>query len=138
MTHPSFSGAPLQEEQHRSVLHSVEFLYWEDCPSHERALELLKEAMCEEDIRAEFYLYRLESDPEAEEVGFPGSPTIRVDGADIDPAPDTPIGLSCRAYRLDAGRISPLPPKEKIVQALRKIGHDPAGARATSEFLPCR
>ena len=61
------------------------------------------------------------AEPEAERLRFPGSPTIRVDGADIDPigADEQPFGLTCRLYRRADGRASPLPDPEQIRQALR-------------------
>ena len=58
---------------------------------------------------------------EAQRLGFPGSPTIRVNGADVEPveAGDEPFGLTCRVYRRADGRISPLPDPERIRAALR-------------------
>ena len=60
-------------------------------------------------------------DEEAERLRFPGSPTIRVDGADVDPsgAEEEPFGLTCRLYRRADGRPSPLPDPERIRAALR-------------------
>jgi hypothetical protein len=56
---------------------------------------------------------------EAVALGFPGSPTIRVDGQDIDPAgADWPPGLSCRVYRLSDGRPSPVPSRQQLEEAL--------------------
>ena len=98
----------------------VDFLYWEDCPSHERALQLLREAIDEEGVDARVHIHRVESDEEAERIGFPGSPTIRVNGVDIDEQPGLAAGLTCRAYRHDNGRISPLPQKEWMIQAIRR------------------
>lgn len=57
-----------------------------------------------------------ETDAAREE--FVGSPTIRVDGRDVQPVPDEPIGLSCRVYRLADGRISPLPDRDEVRQTL--------------------
>jgi len=99
---------------------TVDFLYWEDCPSHERALEMLKEVIEEEAVEAQLHLHQVETDEEAERLQFPGSPTIRINGADIDPPVDLPIGLTCRVYRHDNGRISPLPPKERVLHAVRE------------------
>ena len=61
------------------------------------------------------------AEAEAERLRFPGSPTIRVDGADIDPggAEDQQFGLTCRVYRRADGRVSPLPDPERIRAALR-------------------
>ncbi len=58
------------------------------------------------------------TDADAEREEFVGSPTIRVDGRDIQPVPDEPIGLSCRVYRLADGRISPLPARDEVRQTL--------------------
>ena len=56
----------------------------------------------------------------AERERFVGSPTIRVDGADVQPPRGEPIGLSCRVYRLRDGRISPLPGRADVRAALER------------------
>jgi hypothetical protein len=62
----------------------------------------------------------IRSDEDAKRHGFPGSPTIRVEGRDIQPpGPEQPIGLTCRVYRQRDGRVSPLPDPEDIKDALR-------------------
>ncbi len=55
---------------------------------------------------------------EAAREGFVGSPTIRVDGEDIEPA-EGPAALACRAYRRRDGRVSPLPDPENLRDALK-------------------
>jgi hypothetical protein len=97
----------------------IEFLYWEECPSHEQALARLREVLAEEGIRAPIEVLRVDTDEEARRLRFPGSPTIRVDGADIAPPPDLPAGLSCRVYHTEDGRVTPLPTKAMIRRALR-------------------
>jgi hypothetical protein len=59
------------------------------------------------------------TEEEARELSFPGSPTIRVDGADVAEAPP-PAGspLTCRVYRRRDGRPSPLPDPEDVRAAL--------------------
>lgn len=55
----------------------------------------------------------------AEREGFAGSPTIRVDGRDVQPPDDPePPGLTCRVYRLRDGRVSPLPDPDDVKEAL--------------------
>ena len=49
---------------------------------------------------------------------FVGSPTIRIDGVDIQDPGDEPLGLVCRVYRLRDGRYSPLPDTADIRDAL--------------------
>ena len=56
---------------------------------------------------------------EAVELAFPGSPTIRVDGRDVDPeGASAPPALTCRVYRLPDGRPSPVPSRKQLEEAL--------------------
>lgn len=63
--------------------------------------------------------HELLADAEAEQERFYGSPTIRVDGRDIADPGTNPVGLTCRVYRLRDGRISALPDRADIADALR-------------------
>jgi hypothetical protein len=97
----------------------VSILYYEDCPSHDLALKRLREVMAEEGIPDEVEVIKVETEEQARKLRFAGSPTIRVDEQDIDPPSDPRYALTCRAYRLADGRISPLPSKDMIQRALR-------------------
>jgi hypothetical protein len=103
----------------------IEFLWWRECPSWERALDLLREEMAAAGIADErLAMVELGDDAEAERLGFPGSPTIRVRGRDVDPpGPDAPIGLTCRVYRRRDGRVSPLPDAADVRSALAALDH---------------
>lgn len=98
----------------------IEFLYWEDCPSHPQAWSLLQEAMAELGVESPVAQIEVVTDKDAERLAFPGSPTIRVNDVDIDPDGAAQMGtaLTCRIYRLQDGRFSPVPSKEMIRQAL--------------------
>ncbi len=97
----------------------VTFLFYEDCPSHELALERLREVLNEEGIDAKVEVVKVESEEQVQEWHFVGSPTILLNGLDIDPPPpDSHYALTCRAYRLEEDRISPLPSKGMIRRAL--------------------
>ena len=98
----------------------VTFLYFADCPSYPVALDRLRQVMAEEDIQAEIEIIKVETDEQAQRLRFIGSPTILVDGVDIDPPPPAATyALTCRVYRLEGGRISPLPSADMIRRALR-------------------
>ena len=99
----------------------IELFYWEGCPSHPEALELLRSVLLELGRDDEIVVREVTSQEEAEALRFPGSPTIRIDGADIDPdgAARAQPALSCRIYRLPDGRISPVPNREQLEEALR-------------------
>jgi hypothetical protein len=59
------------------------------------------------------------SEEQAEAEGFPGSPTVRVDGADVqEPTEGVLGGLTCRVYLRRDGRVSPLPDPEDVREAL--------------------
>lgn len=100
----------------------IEYLFCEDCPSHEQGLERLQEVLSEEGVTAEVKQIRVGTEEEARRLRFVGSPTIRIDGVDIDPGIEKQehYPLTCRIYRWEDGRISPLPSKEMIRQALRR------------------
>ena len=63
----------------------VELLYWAGCPSHAEALGLLHEVLADLGLPPVVELHEVTSPEEAERLAFPGSPTIRVDGRDVDP-----------------------------------------------------
>ena len=63
-------------------------------------------------------LREIRSDEDARGVGFIGSPTIRIDGADVVPQPEEPAGLSCRVYRRRDGTILPTPDPQDVREAL--------------------
>lgn len=99
----------------------IEFLWWRGCPSWERALEMLRAEMAMQGIGEEaLAVIEVGDEAEAEARGFPGSPTIRVEGEDIAPGEGDPIGLSCRVYPQRDGRISALPDPADIRDALER------------------
>jgi hypothetical protein len=100
----------------------VELLWWDGCPSSGEAHELVRRAMADAGLDPDgLESIEIETDDAAERVGFVGSPTIRVDGHDIQPPEDgEPPGLTCRIYHLRDGRISPLPDLDDIKEALAK------------------
>jgi len=97
----------------------VELLYFEGCPNHERLLPRLNELVAGADPGAGVELRRVESIEAAERERFLGSPTVRIDGVDVDPgaADRTDFGLKCRLYRSDEGT-SGLPPERWIRDSL--------------------
>jgi hypothetical protein len=97
----------------------VEFLFWAGCPSHPEALALLEQVLAEHEIDAEVVSREIFTRDEAVELAFPGSPTIRVDGRDVDPdGAAAPPSLACRVYRLPDGRPSPVPSRKQLEEAL--------------------
>jgi len=77
----------------------IECQYFEDCPNHRIMSENLKEALEGLEDKIELKKVLVEDDATAEQVGFRGSPTLLINGEDIEgvPAPAEP-SLSCRFY----------------------------------------
>lgn len=103
----------------------VELLFWDGCPSHPRALADLRAAMTELGLDPEEIVVReIATDHDAEDERFVGSPTIRIDGADIQPVGSDPYGLTCRVYHRRDGRISPTPDPADVREALAAAHHN--------------
>ena len=100
----------------------VELLWWEGCPSWPEALEELRALMGELGLDPHAVEVReIRTDEQAGSERFPGSPTIRIDGADVQPpAEGDPAGLTCRVYRLRDGRTSPTPDPADVSEALQE------------------
>ncbi len=100
----------------------VELLWWAGCPSHPDALADLRGVMQELGLDpGAVELVEVAGQADAERHGFIGSPTIRMDGADLLPPPgDQPAGLTCRVYRLRDGRPSPTPDPQDLREALAR------------------
>jgi hypothetical protein len=97
----------------------VELLFWDGCPSHPQALADLRAAMEQVGLDPDTVLVReVDTDQRAERERFVGSPTIRIDGEDVEPPGDEPVGLTCRVYRLADGRVSPVPDPATVRAAL--------------------
>ena len=98
---------------------SVQLLFWEGCPSHPQALAQLREAMADLGLDADAVEVRhIDTQQRAEAEGFVGSPTIRIDGVDVQDPGDEPTALTCRIYHRRDGRISPVPDPADVRDAL--------------------
>jgi hypothetical protein len=97
----------------------IEFLFWAGCPSHPEARELLDAVLAERAVDAEVEEREIFTHDEAVALSFPGSPTIRIDGRDVDAeGAALPPSLTCRVYRLPDGRPSPVPSRQQLEEAL--------------------
>jgi hypothetical protein len=97
----------------------IELYFWEGCPSHPEAKALLEEVLAKKGIEATVELREVFTHEEAAELKFPGSPTIRIDGRDVDPeGASSPPALNCRVYHLPDGRVSPIPSRQQLEEAL--------------------
>ncbi len=120
-----YSNVKLLKHSNNNKFNSVkiEFLYFDGCPHQQKAYELLLEVLREQKKQQPVQIDRIEikNDEEAQRHEFLGSPTIRVDGVDIDPSTGEKETFvkACRMYVID-GRLSGVPTKEMIREALER------------------
>lgn len=107
----------------------IEVLYFDGCPTYETATKTLRAVLAEEELEADIELVAVNSDEEARRLRFPGSPTIRVDGRDLFPAPEREDWrLGCRVYATPEG-LRGSPTAEMLGEALMAKGGTGADSR---------
>ncbi len=119
----------------------IELLYILDCPWCVKTKGLIRESLKELDIKADIKEILIDSDEKARKYNFVGSPTIRINGRDIQeeiskgrclPCEELAghtkgatefvkqeCSCGCRIY-FYKGRQYPHPPKEMIKEAIKK------------------
>jgi hypothetical protein len=96
-------------------------LYFDDCPNYKSLLPRLREIAAETGIAAQVDLRRITDDDAARRERFLGSPTVRVEGHDVEPDAEqrTDYGIKCRLYRTTTG-LSGQPSEQSLRDALRR------------------
>ncbi len=99
----------------------IEFFYFEDCAHWERALVNLEEAMRLEETTAPVHKVLVTSGEDARKKLCLGSPTIQIDGMDLDGAKANrrPFMVGCRIYK-DGDRTAGWPSVDVIRRALQR------------------
>jgi hypothetical protein len=94
----------------------IDVLYFAGCPNHGPTVDLVREVLRALDLQLPVHEIEVPDPEAATRLGFLGSPTIRVDGQDIEPGAGdrTDYAMSCRVY----GH-SGVPPRAWIETALR-------------------
>jgi len=98
----------------------VEVLYFDGCPSHEALLPRLRALLDRHAAGAELAL-RPVAAGDAQRERFLGSPTVRVDGEDVEPAATgrSDYGFKCRLYPTPDGLVG-APPDAWVIAALEQ------------------
>jgi hypothetical protein len=94
----------------------VEVLFVPGCPNYAPAVERVKQVLVSEALKLEVESVPVHTEEDARGLRFPGSPTIRVNGEDVEPVETTATGLSCRLYANRTG----VPSEEILRLALAK------------------
>lgn len=97
-------------------------LYFETCPSYQPALDNLKTVLVEEGLTTPVEMVPVTSPEEARRLNFLGSPTIQIDGVDLEGADAVKagIGYGCRVYQ-DGQHLRGWPSKERIRSGLNQL-----------------
>ena len=99
----------------------VEVLYFDGCPNHEALLPHLRELLTEAGATTDIELVRVDDADAAERERFLGSPTLRIDGQDVEPGAEqrNDFGLKCRLFATPDGRRG-TPADEWVLAALKR------------------
>jgi len=78
----------------------VEVLYFNGCPNHLPSAERVRAVLRQERVAAEVFEVEVKDESAAKALAFPGSPTIRVNGLDIEREArgSAETGFACRRY----------------------------------------
>ena len=97
---------------------NIELLYFDGCSTWRDALDAIRGVLAEAGRDEEVRLVKVESHEEAQRLRFLGSPTVRVDGRDVEsPIATEGYGLECRIYWV-GGKPTGLPPKDSLAAAI--------------------
>lgn len=97
----------------------IQVLYFDGCPSYEPAVATVREVVAEQNLEAEIELVRVASKEQAVAHSFFGSPTVQINGVDIEGlnARTREPDLCCRLYN-EGGALRGWPSREMIRKAL--------------------
>ncbi len=97
---------------------NIEFLYFQGCPNTPKAFDLLQSVLREQNIDASIRRIEIKTDEDAVHHQFIGSPTIRIEGVDVETVADErPYAKACRVYLID-GKFTGVPSKVMVENAL--------------------
>jgi hypothetical protein len=84
----------------------AEVLYIEGCPNHQLAVDNLRLVAEQQHCSVDIVQIEVHTAEEARQLAFLGSPSIRIDGIDIEPGARnaSAFGLGCRSYLTPEGR----------------------------------
>jgi hypothetical protein len=118
--HPR-AGGPVAEGRPPVREPVIEVLYSHGCPCYPEAVALVERVRDELGVTSEVRAVLVGDQEAAERARFPGSPTVRVDGGDVEPGADPPteITIDCRLYR-HPHRLAGQPPEQWVRDALLK------------------
>lgn len=106
---------------------TVEILAFDGCPNRDRAIALVEAIVADADVDAKVRVIAVPDAEAAQRTRFLGSPTIRVNGRDIEPGADGRCDFfyGCRVFRTGSG-LSGTPDPQWLRAALVEHAGRPA------------
>ena len=97
----------------------IELFYFDGCTAYQTALKYLEELIQEKNLDAAVKMIKIEGDQQALASRFLGSPSIRINGLDVEPGAEKikDFSMRCRLY-LEDDEMSEWPSKKMIAQAI--------------------
>jgi len=90
----------------------IEILYVPGCPNYQPTFERLQAVLVTETVNVGILGIPVTTEAEAKALIFPGSPTVRINGEDVERHRTSAPGLSCRLYENRSGI-----PSEELLRA---------------------
>jgi len=81
----------------------IEVLYVPGCPNYRPAMEQLRAVLESQSLQAQIRSVPVRTEAQAKALLFPGSPTVRINGEDVEPTRMAVPSLSCRLYANRSG-----------------------------------
>jgi hypothetical protein len=99
----------------------IEILFFEGCPNIELAHDRVNEALRIEKVFAEVANVVIATPDDSKTFRFLGSPSIRINGSDVEPGADhrMDFGFMCRTYRAEK-ELTSAPSVDMIRNAIRR------------------
>ena len=115
----------------------VEVLYFDGCPNHDALLPHLRELLESAGASPDIELVPVEDEETAERERFLGSPTLRIDGEDVEPGAEhrTDSGLKCRLFATPDG-LRGMPADEWVLDALHRVRDTEEGGGRDESIQP--
>ena len=92
----------------------IEVLYVPGCPNHLSTVVRLREVLRSEGMDAGISEIAVTDEMAARDLRFRGSPTVRINGMDVEPSREQSFGLACRLYSSGGG----MPSQELLQRAV--------------------
>jgi hypothetical protein len=92
----------------------IEILYVPGCPNYQPTFERLQAILASEAVKTGIQGIPVTTEVEAKALLFPGSPTVRVNGEDVEPHQTSVSSLACRLYENRNG----IPPEKLLRVAI--------------------